>query len=184
MASSQQQFNDAIYQDIVSKYKELSTPQSYDLDKALRDRAKAVLPSLTHLDVKGMMAPGVRAQFFVSGKGARVTDVNKKEYIDYMCSYGPMLVGYNNPVVNEAIRKQLELGDVLTGPSPRMVELAELITETIPWADWCFFAKNGSDATFLAVRMARAYTRKKLSCVHQGHTTVVRRYGKRVKMPV
>ena len=161
MASSQQQFNDAIYQDIVSKYKELSTPQSYDLDKALRDRAKAVLPSLTHLDVKGMMAPGY-AQFFVSGKGARVTDVNKKEYIDYMCSYGPMLVGYNNPVVNEAIRKQLELGDVLTGPSPRMVELAELITETIPWADWCFFAKNGSDATFLAVRMARAYTRKKI----------------------
>ena len=183
MASSQQQFNDAIYQDIVSKYKELSTPQSYDLDKALRDRAKAVLPSLTHLDVKGMMAPGY-AQFFVSGKGARVTDVNKKEYIDYMCSYGPMLVGYNNPVVNEAIRKQLELGDVLTGPSPRMVELAELITETIPWADWCFFAKTALMQLSLQFEWHEHTLGKKLSCVHQGHTTVVRRYGKRVKMPV
>ena len=157
----QQQFNDTIYQDIVSKYEEMSKPQSYDLDDALRKRAAAVLPSLTHLDVKGMLAPGYK-QFFISGKGARVTDVNHKEYIDYMCSYGPMLLGYNNPIVNQAIKDQLDLGDVLTGPSPRMVELAEMITSTVPWADWAYFAKNGSDATFLSVRMARAYTGKKV----------------------
>ena len=133
-------FNDDIYQDIVSKYEKMSTPQSYDLDTELRERARAVLPSLTHLDVRGMIAPGYK-QFFRSGKGARVIDVNNKEYIDYMCSYGPMLLGYNNPVVNQAIKDQLELGDVLTGPSPRMVELAEMITSIVPWADWCYFAK-------------------------------------------
>ena len=66
-----------------------------------------------------MMAQGTHS--FLSVEKVLVTDVNNKEYIDYMCSYGPMLVGYNNPTVNEAIRKQLELGDVLTGPSPRMV---------------------------------------------------------------
>ena len=78
MAPSQQQFNDAIYQDIVSKYEELSTPQSYGLDKALRDRACFFVSN--SLGCEGMMAPGY-ADFFVSGKGARVTDVNKKNIL-------------------------------------------------------------------------------------------------------
>ena len=75
-------------------------------DQALRERAKAVLPSLTHLSVKNL--PSSYSQFFVRGSGCRVYDVDGKEWIDYMCSYGPILLGHQHPAIQEAIDKQMQ----------------------------------------------------------------------------
>jgi glutamate-1-semialdehyde 2,1-aminomutase len=84
--------------------------------------------------------------------------VDGNDYVDFMCAFGPMVVGYANPVVDAAAAAQTALGDTLGGPSPRMVELAELLVETVSNADWALFAKNGTDATSLAVTVARAAT--------------------------
>jgi len=75
-----------------------------------------------------------------------------------MCSYGPVLLGHCHPAVEAAIAAQRLRGDCLSGPTALMVELSELLVATVPFASWSFFAKNGGDATELAVRMARAQT--------------------------
>ena len=137
-----------------------ATYQHMNHDSRLKQRAKTVLPSLTHLSVAGM--PKSFAQFYTHGQGSHVFDVNGKQWIDYMSSYGPILLGHRHPTVDEAVRKQLLEGDCLAGPSPRMVELAELLVHTVPWADWVYFAKNGGDATVISVRVARAKTGRRV----------------------
>jgi glutamate-1-semialdehyde 2,1-aminomutase len=131
-----------------------------DFDSQLKRRAEAVLPSLTHLSVAGM--PDSFSQFYTHGQGSHVFDVNGREWIDYMSSYGPVLLGHRHPVVDNAIKEQLAQGDCLAGPTPRMVELAELLVRTVPWSDWVYFAKNGSDATVVSIRVARAKTGKSI----------------------
>ena len=135
-------------------------------DAALLARADAVLPTLTHLSTKSM--PDGYSQFFSHGEGARVWDVDGKEYIDFMCSYGPISVGHRHPAVQDAIMAQMEKGDTLSGPSERMVELAEKLVELNDWSAFATFQKNGTDSTNLAVRYARAYTGKRKMLRAQG----------------
>jgi glutamate-1-semialdehyde 2,1-aminomutase len=106
-------------------------------------------------------------QFFVRGEGARQWDADGREYIDLMCSWGPMIVGHRNPVVEAAAAAQQAQGDCLNGPGPIMVELAELLVDLIPSADWAMFSKNGTDATTQALMVARAATgRTKVLVAH------------------
>lgn len=147
-----------------------STPRprverSLELDLDLRARAARVIPGgmYGHMQVKEGMMPSDYPQFYREGRGTRTWDVDGNEYIDFMCSFGPMLVGYANTIVDAAAGAQQALGDPLMGPTARMVELAELLTETVAHADWAVFAKNGTDATSIAVMIARSATgRKKL----------------------
>jgi glutamate-1-semialdehyde 2,1-aminomutase len=114
-----------------------------------------------HMNVT--LLPAGYPQFYASGDGVRLTDVDGNEYLDFMCAFGPMISGYRNPVVEAAAAAQQAQGDALGGPTARMVELAELLVDTVAHADWAMFAKNGTDATSLAVTIARAATsRKKL----------------------
>ena len=112
---------------------------------------------------------------FESGHGVTLTDVDGNEFIDYMCAYGPMVLGYNHPKVDAAAQKQLKSGNCITSPAPIMVELAEYLVDLISIADWAFFAKNGGDVTSYAIMTARAATgRKKIVLVHGGsHETDV-----------
>lgn len=107
-------------------------------------------------------------QFFSGGQGARVTDVNGKTYIDFMCAWGPMVLGYKHPEVDEAVRRQLEKGDCVDGPTEHLVELAELLTDTIPHAAWAMFHKNGTDAMTACVTIARAGTGRRKILVAKG----------------
>jgi glutamate-1-semialdehyde 2,1-aminomutase len=100
-------------------------------------------------------------QFFSRGQGSRVWDVDGNEYIDYMCSFGPIVLGHRHPAVEAAVRSQLDEGTCFNGPTDQWVQLAELLVETIPSADWAWFAKNGTDATTYAVSVARAHTGRK-----------------------
>jgi glutamate-1-semialdehyde 2,1-aminomutase len=133
------------------------------LDDALRARARKVIPSGMYGHMNVNLMPANYPQFYSAGKGARLWDVDGNEYLDFMCSFGPMITGYANPAVDAAAWEQQRQGDALGGPTPRMVELAELMVDTVEHADWAMFAKNGTDATSLAVTIARAATgRKKL----------------------
>lgn len=146
-----------------------STPQlSNSVDTALRARARQVIPGglWGHLNAAGL--PEGYPQFFARGDGCRVVDVDDREFIDFMCSWGPIVLGHHHPAVEEAARRQAALGDTLNGPAPVLVELAELMVGLIPHADWCLFQKNGGDATTAAVTIARAGTGRKKLLVARG----------------
>jgi glutamate-1-semialdehyde 2,1-aminomutase len=103
-------------------------------------------------------------------EGSRFWDIDGNEFIDYMCAYGPMVLGYMHPAVDEAYQAQMKLADSVTGASPKMVELAECLVDLIPIADWAFFAKNGADVTNYAVMIARASTgRRKIIGISGGY---------------
>ena len=105
-------------------------------------------------DMLGMGYP----VFTQRASGARFWDVDGNEYLDFLLGFGPILLGHNDPVVNEAVRRQMEEGTVYTTAHPKELEVAELLLELIPGADMLGFVIGGSSATTAAVRLARAYT--------------------------
>ncbi len=150
---------------------EVKTPdgrESRPRDEELRERARRVIPGgmYGHLNMGAM--PPEYPQFFQSARGARVTDVDGREFVDLMCSWGPVLLGHHHAAVDEAAARQAALGDCLNGPSPRMVELAERLTGVVSHADWAMFEKNGTDATTLCCTIARAATGKRKVLVATG----------------
>jgi glutamate-1-semialdehyde 2,1-aminomutase len=129
-------------------------------DAALRQRAEQVIPGgmYGHMLANQSTLPPSYPQFYERGEGARTWDVDGNRYVDFLCAFGPMLLGHRHPAIEAAVQRQMQAGDTLSGPSARMVEFAELLVATIDHADWAMFAKNGTDATATAVRIARAAT--------------------------
>jgi glutamate-1-semialdehyde 2,1-aminomutase len=130
-------------------------------DRELRARAEAVIPGGMWGHQSTAMLPDDYPQFFSRGKGARLWDADGAELLDFMCGYGPNLMGYGDEDIDAAFVRQLKEGDALTGPTARVVELAEQFTAMVRHADWAIFCKNGTDATTIALMTARAHTRRK-----------------------
>lgn len=101
---------------------------------------------------------GVAPSFMDYGKGCYIYDVDGNKFIDYMCALGPITVGYNNPIVNKAVIKQVKKFSSGSLQSELEVQLAEKLCQIIPCAEMVRFVKNGGDATTAAIRLARAYT--------------------------
>ena len=141
-------------------------PRSADL--GLRERARAVIPGGMYGHQNAGPLPAEYPQFMRSGRGARVWDVDGNEYVDLMCSYGPVVLGHQHPAVEEAARAQAALADCQNAPGPVMVELAETLVATVRHADWAMFAKNGTDATTACCTIARAQTGRKRILVARG----------------
>jgi glutamate-1-semialdehyde 2,1-aminomutase len=137
-------------------------------DTALRTRARQVIPGGLWGHLNAANLPEGYPQFFARGEGCRVVDVDGREFVDFMCSWGPIVLGHHHPAVEEAARRQAALGDTLNGPAPVLVDLAEMMVDMIPHADWCLFEKNGGDATTAAVTIARAGTGRKKLLVARG----------------
>ena len=102
-------------------------------------------------------------------KGTYFWDVDGNKYLDFMCAYGPNVLGYCDDDVDAAAMDQLRKGNCTTSPSYKMVECAELLKDTVASADWAFFMKNGSDATTFSVMCARAHTGKKKMMFFKGY---------------
>lgn len=134
----------------------------------LQERARKVIPGGMYGHESIALLPADFPQFFARARGARLWDVDGNEYVDYMCAYGPNLFGYNHPSIEKAARAQALLGDTMTGPSEFMVLLAEDFVGMIDHADWAMFCKNGSDATSMAMVMARAHTGRRKILVAKG----------------
>jgi glutamate-1-semialdehyde 2,1-aminomutase len=103
------------------------------------------------------LLPDVFPQFFNRAEGARLWDADGNEYIDFMCAYGPNLLGYRHKAVEAAAAAQQRLGDTMTGPPEIVVDLAERFVSLVSHADWAMFCKNGTDATTMAMMVARAH---------------------------
>lgn len=124
-------------------------------------RASRVIPGgIYGTKSPGFVVPGSYPYYFDRGEGCRLYDVDGNEFIDYMCGYGSQILGYGYEPVIAAGMRRIADGDLLTGPSPIMVELAEQLVERIDRAEWALFGKNGTDATTLAVSIARVATDK------------------------
>lgn len=125
-------------------------------DQRLRARARQVVPGgmFGHMRASGL--PAGYPQFFERGEGCHLWDVDGRRYVDFMCSWGPIILGHKHPAVAEAVQRQMAAGDCLNGPTERMVELAERLVRLIPHADWALFSKNGTDATTTCVTISRA----------------------------
>ena len=107
--------------------------------------------------------------FSQRAQGSYFWDVDGNRFIDYMCAYGPNILGYNDPDVDAAAAEQRKLGDCVTAPNTKMIEFAELLVDTVHSADWAFFAKNGNDVTTMAVMVSRAYTHRKKIVFFKGY---------------
>jgi len=129
-------------------------------EKQWRDRAAAVIPGGMYGHQSTRLLPEDYPQFFSRAKGARLWDADGHELIDFMCAYGPNLMGYGDPAIDSAFMAQLAVGDTMTGPSPLIVELAERLVGLVTHADWALFCKNGGDATQMALMIARAHTKR------------------------
>jgi glutamate-1-semialdehyde 2,1-aminomutase len=142
--------------------------ESQSVDAMLRARARRVVPGGMWGHLNAARLPEGYPQFFASADGCRVRDVDGREYVDFMCSWGPVLLGHRHAEVEAAARAQADLGDCLNGPGEVMVELAEDFVAMVPHADWAMFQKNGADATTSCVTIARAAAGRRKVLVARG----------------
>ncbi|MGP6204547.1 aminotransferase class III-fold pyridoxal phosphate-dependent enzyme [Microbacterium sp. F2] len=151
----------------------LTAPNSYAKSQEIFDRAVRVIPAGVpgHLGPsEGCFIPRTAFPLFSErAEGTRFWDVDGNEFIDYMCGYGPNVLGYGDPDVAAAARAQAAKEDVVSIPSSIMVDFAELLVDTVASADWAFFAKNGGDATTLAIMTARAATGRRRIVFIEGY---------------
>lgn len=137
-------------------------------DTALRERAMAVIPNGMYGHQSVMLLPDDYPQFFDRAEGAYLWDADGNRYVDFLCGYGPNLFGYGHAAIDQAYVEQMKRGDTMTGPGPAMVELAEALTAQVSHADWAMFCKNGTDATTMAMMIARNFTQKRTIVLAKG----------------
>ena len=128
------------------------------VSQELFERAQRLLPGGVDSPVRAFRAVGGTPRFLVRGEGARVLDADGNVYIDYLASWGPLIHGHAHPVVVEAITAAARDGTSFGAPTPREVELAELVVGAVPSVEVVRFVNSGTEATMSAVRLARAYT--------------------------
>ncbi len=146
----------------------VADPPAEASDDVLRSRAARVIPGGLWGHLNAARLPEGYPQFFRRAEGCRLQDADGREFVDLMCSWGPIVLGHHHWRVEEAARTQQDRGDCMNGPAPVLVELAELLVDTIPHADWCLLSRNGTDATTTCVTVARARTGRRKVLVARG----------------
>ena len=137
-------------------------------------KALRLMPGGVNSPVRAFRAVGGEPLFVASGKGARITDVEGRSYLDYVLSWGPLILGHCHPQVMEALARVLETGTSFGASTPAEVELAEQIQAAFPSIERVRLVNSGTEATMAALRVARAATgREKIlkfeGCYH-GHS--------------
>lgn len=150
-------------------------------------RAEKVIPSGIYGHqgpAEGCYIPVEAFPLFSSkAKGSYLWDLDGNKFIDYMCAYGPNVLGYHDEDVDRAAAEQRKISDCTTLPSTKMIEFAELLVDTVASADWAFFAKNGNDVTTMAVMAARAYTKRKKIVFFKGYYHGVAPWTQKIDYP-
>jgi glutamate-1-semialdehyde 2,1-aminomutase len=141
--------------------------------REVMERARRLLPGGVDSPVRAYRAVGGEPVVIARGDGAIVTDVDGNEYIDYVCSYGPLILGHAHPRVVEAVRDAATRGTSFGAPTEAEAELAERVVEAVPSIEMVRFVNSGTEATMSAIRLARAATERDLvlkfdGCYH-GH---------------
>jgi len=129
-----------------------------DKSRILFEKAKKITPGGVHDELRFMQPNPI---FFKRAKGSRIFDVDGNEYIDFHMAFGPVILGHCNTKVVAAVKRQAETGDLWgTGAYEQECELSEKISKYVPSAEMVRICNAGSDGTYHAIRLARAYTKK------------------------
>jgi glutamate-1-semialdehyde 2,1-aminomutase len=147
---------------------------NHSKSRALFERAQKRIPGGVNSPVRAFRAVGGDPPFLARGQGARVFDVDGNEYIDYVGSWGPLLLGHRHPVIIEALERALEIGTSFGAPTEAEVEFAEQIHRAMPSVEMVRLVNSGTEAAMAAIRVARGFTGRDLivkfeGCYH-GHT--------------
>jgi len=134
----------------------------------LFDRAKRVLPGGVNSPVRAFRAVGGSPFFVAHGHGASLADVDGREYLDYVCSWGALILGHAHPAVLEAVQQAAARGWTYGTPCEAEVELAEEVRRRMPSLEMMRFVNSGTEATMAAVRLARAVTGHELIVKFEG----------------
>jgi glutamate-1-semialdehyde 2,1-aminomutase len=148
--------------------------RSLDKSRALQTRAERLIPGGVNSPVRAFRSVGGTPPFLVRGQGAQVWDADGNRYIDYVGSWGPLILGHSPPEVIEAIVQAARNGTSFGASTPTEADLAELVIEAFPAIEKVRFVSSGTEATMSAIRLARAHTRRKFivkfeGCYH-GHS--------------
>jgi len=144
------------------------------LSQRLFEEAQKVIPGGVNSPVRSFRAVGGNPPFIVRGRGSRVWDADNNEYIDYLASWGPLIMGHAHPSVVLALQEAAKRGMSFGAPTPGEVELARLVCDAFPSVDMVRMVNSGTEACMSAIRVARAFTGRSkvlkfVGCYH-GHS--------------
>lgn len=141
--------------------------------KTLYAQAKKTIPGGVNSPVRAFNGVGGDPIFIKNGNGAYITAEDGKEYIDYVGSWGPLILGHANPMVLDAVQKTMRDGLSFGAPTKLEIELAELVCECVPSMEMVRMVSSGTEATMTAIRLARGYTGRdkilKFNGCYHGH---------------
>lgn len=142
----------------------MNTAQS----EALFARAQEYIPGGVNSPVRAFRGVGGTPRFMARGLGSHIWDVDGNEYIDYVCSWGPLLFGHRPKQLMDALADAFEIGTSFGAPTGREVELAELIVDAMPAVEMVRLVNSGTEATMSALRVARGFTGRELTVKFEG----------------
>ncbi len=136
--------------------------------EAAFQRAQKVIPGGVNSPVRAFRGVGGTPPFIACGEGSHIFDIDGNEYIDYVGSWGPLLLGHRHPVIVEALRQTLETGTSFGAPTERETDLAEAIRDAVPSMEMVRLVNSGTEATMSAIRVARGFTGRDLTVKFEG----------------
>lgn len=150
-----------------------ATGPAVPVSAKLFDRASSVIPGGVNSPVRAFKSVGGTPRFIASAHGCTLVDADGNEYVDLVCSWGPMILGHAHPAVVEAVQRAATGGLSFGAPTEAEIELAELIAERVAPVDRVRLVNSGTEATMSAVRLARGYTGRtkiiKFAGCYHGH---------------
>jgi len=129
-----------------------------DLSEKLFAKANDLFPGGVNSPVRAFKGVGGTPRFIARGKGSHMFDVDGNDYVDYVLSWGPLIAGHCQPEVMREVQDALKDGSSFGAPSPREIQLAELVRARMPWVEKMRFVSSGTEATTAAIRVARGFT--------------------------
>jgi glutamate-1-semialdehyde 2,1-aminomutase len=136
--------------------------------EAAFQRAQKVIPGGVNSPVRAYRGVGGNPPFIARGQGSHIFDIDGNEYIDYVGSWGPLLLGHRHPAIVEAVREALETGTSFGAPTEREIDLAEAIREAVPSMEMVRLVNSGTEATMSAIRVARGFTGRDITVKFEG----------------
>ena len=142
--------------------------RSYEKSKQAFQEAQTLMPGGVNSPVRAFKSVNMDPIFMEKGKGSKIYDIDGNEYIDYVLSWGPLILGHSNDQVVESLKKMTELGTSFGSPTLMENKLANLVIERVPSVEMIRMVSSGTEATMSALRLARGYTGRNIILKFEG----------------
>jgi glutamate-1-semialdehyde 2,1-aminomutase len=143
-------------------------PVNHTYSQRLFDRAQRSIPGGVNSPVRAYRGVGGTPPFIVSGKGAHICDADGYDYIDYVGSWGPLILGHRHPAIHAALTEAMTRGTSFGAPTEQEIDLAETICRMVPSIEMVRLVNSGTEATMSALRVARGFTKRDLTIKFEG----------------